>query len=179
MDVRAAGLGLLASALLIGTAADAARSRPADPPGSEALRPVFACRAIAKDQDRLACYDQAARTLEEASARHDVVVVDQQAVTQARRSLFGFSMPTLDIFRSARPDDAAESEITSTIRAAQRDADGNWVVTIEDGAVWHQTGGIVGGTVRPGEKVVIKRASLGSYFMRLGSRPGVKARREG
>lgn len=147
--------------------------------GSEALRPMLACRAIAADAERLACFDRAAKELEDAAAKHDVLVMDSRSITRARRSLFGFGMPSLDIFTGSKADEQIENEISSTVRTAQRDADGNWIITIEDGAVWHQTGGTIGGAVRNGDAIVIRRAALGSYFLRVGNRPGVKARREG
>ncbi|WP_419826554.1 hypothetical protein [Sphingomonas sp.] len=174
---RKCATATVTAALLLAAAATAKR-RSAEPTSSDALQPVLACRLVTGEAERLACYDKAAAVLGDAAAKRDIVVVDAQVVSKARRSLFGFSTAPLDLFKS-KADEPEPTEVSSTVRAARRDADGNWIVTIDDGAVWHQTGGMVGGTVKAGDAVIIKRATLGSYFMRLGKRPGVKARREG
>jgi hypothetical protein len=147
------------------------------------LRPLFACRTEADPAKRLACYDKAAETLDTAAERRDIVVVDRAEAQKTRRSLFGFAIPSLKIFDSDRsekssPADPEEDQISTTIRSARQDADGYWILTMEDGAVWHQTGGTLFVRPKAGGVATIRRAALGSYFLRIGSGPGVKARRE-
>lgn len=175
-----------ATALALMATAGAGRPRPslaAVATETRALDPLLACRAIAEPTARLACFDRTAAALQDATAKHDVVVVDRQEVAKVRRSLFGFGMPSLAVFGVGAKDshDVApeEAEITTTIRSASRDGDGNWIVTLEDGAIWHQTGGTIALGPRPGGAVTIKRGAIGSYFMKIGSQPAVKARREG
>lgn len=174
---------VLVASLALSSQAVAASQRPAtDTQQSGALETVLNCRSIAGATERLACFDRSVDALQSATTKHDIMVVDREAVRRTRRSLFGFNLPGGSIFgdsdkRSDTPQE--EREITSTVRSAHLAADGNWVVVLDDGAVWHQTDGTMAVTPKPGTPIVIRRAALGSYFLRVGSQPGVKARREG
>lgn len=174
-------IGMAVAAASIATGGDAATRSPA--PEAKALDPVLACRAITDGPARLACYDSSVGALQAATAKHDVVVIDQRDVERARRSLFGFSLPAFDFLGGGKAADnrnvvPEDSQITATIRAARLDGDGNWSFTLDDGAVWHQTSGVMAISPRPGETVEIRRGTLGSYFMRVGRQPGFRAKRE-
>src|SRR5579859_2881697 len=69
-----------------------AKSIPATPPPA-AVQSLLACRSVAEPQQRLACFDKAAQGFEEAVTKREVVVIDKARATEARRSLFGFSIP--------------------------------------------------------------------------------------
>lgn len=162
----------------------AARALPTQ--SQKVLQPLLSCRQQTDPTARLACYDKAADALNAAAEDRSIVVVDKAEVQKARRSLFGFSVPSLKLFGDdedeKRPHQAAEPEqdqITATIRSARQDADGMWIVTLEDGATWKQTGGTIALRPKPGQTVTIKKAALGSYFLRIGNASGVKARRVG
>lgn len=186
-EAKAACLAILG----VATAAIAA----AVPGGTrEALQPLLSCRAETDAAARLACYDKAADALKAATERRDIVVVDKAEVQKARRSLFGFAIPSLKLFgaddragdqrrsgdrRGPTGIDAEVDEVATSVRSARQDRDGLWIITMEDGAVWHQTGGTLAVTPKAGSAVTIRRAALGSYFLRVGRAPGVKARREG
>jgi hypothetical protein len=174
--ITAIGVAAIASSVV--------QARPeADGPDSKALDPVIACRAIAVDAARLACYDSSVGALQTASAKHDIVVIDQQDVARARRSLFGFSLPSFDFLGGGKTDDKhnstpEDSMMIATLRSAQRDGEGNWIFTLDNGAVWHQTTGILALSPKSGETVEIRRAAFGSYFMRVGKQASFKAKRE-
>jgi len=160
-----------------------ARDAPVRPP---AIQAVFDCRGITDDKERLACFDTGIAKLDAAQASGDIAMVDREQVRETRRKLFGFTLPSLAIFGSAdakgRPgrDRDDFDEITSTISAARPNSEGMWIITLEDGARWEQTGSVVFGRLpKPGATVVIKRAALGSFKMSIGSSPAVKARRIG
>jgi len=162
-----------------------AKQQPAAPDTarSQALDTMIACRAIAVPADRLACFDRNVDALQTATAKRDIVIVNREDVRKARRSLFGFNIPEMPILGDSNGKAGApveeNREITATVRAAEQDRDGNWIVTLDDGAVWHQThGGPLAVRPRPGTTVTIRRAALGSYFMQVGRQPGVRARRE-
>jgi hypothetical protein len=169
--------------LLVGTAAMAADPAP---PANQKLNAVLGCRAIADPGQRLACFDKNVDALQAANANREIVVVDRGEVRKARRSLFGFNLPSLNIFGGEpdkdkrKPDgiEGEDDEISAVIASARRDADGYWIVVLADGAVWHQTGGMIAVAPRAGGTVTIRRAALGSYFLRIGKQPGVKARRD-
>jgi hypothetical protein len=171
-------IGLLGAA----TAAVAAARDVPPMAGAKAFDQLLACKGITDSAQRLACYDQTVGTLADAKAKRDIVVVDKQEVREAKRSLFGFTLPNLRIFGDSDAakgsEEPEEKEITATVRGAREDGAGNWIVTLDDGAVWHQTDGEIAIAPKPGTQVTIRRAALGSYFLRVGKQPGVKARRE-
>ncbi len=160
-----------------GGAATAAGSVPA-----AAFDALLACRSIADGPQRLACFDGKTAALQDAQARHDIVVVDREQMHKARKSLFGFSLPTLDLFgehggKAPKGEEDEIKEVTEAVKLARQDGMGDWIVVLESGAVWQQTEGTLALAPRPGTSVTIRRGALGSYFMRVGAQPGVKVRR--
>ena len=162
----------------------AAQAAPTDHTGqSKLVDSVLACRTIVDSAQRLACFDASTQSLQSATARHDVVVVDRDEVRKERRSLFGFNIANLKILGSGDKDNSAteeeDKEINSTVRSARTDGEGNWVIVLDDGAIWQQTDGVtLGRSPKPGMAVTIRRGALGSYFMRAGTGSGFKVRRE-
>lgn len=152
---------------------------------SKTLDGMMACRSVTDAAARLACYDQRVEALQTATEHRDVVVVDRSEIQKARHSLFGFNLPSLAVFGDGKDSKGRqvveeEEQISSTIRSATQDGMGAWVITLQDGAVWHQTSDQAFGVrPKPGDPITIRRASLGSYIMKVGKQPGVKAKREG
>lgn len=174
---------ILAAAILASSSGLAGKPRDTTQTKAKAFDEVVACRSITDSAQRLACFDQSVAQLQDAANNHDIMVMDREQVRQTRRSLFGFSLPDLGIFGGGKPDKHGEDEddikeITSTVRSARQDGAGDWIVVLDDGAVWHQTDGVITFDPKSGAQVTIRRAALGSYFMRIGKQPGVKARRE-
>jgi hypothetical protein len=172
--------------VLIGLAAAPATSRVPVPDASQAkvINAVLACRAISDSQQRLACFDANVQSLQTATTQHDIVVVDREEARRERRSLFGFNVEGLRIFGSDEKTKSSvekeDEQITSTIRSARTDGDGNLTVVLDDGATWHQTDSTpVGKKLKPGVPLIIRRGALGSYFMKIDGAPGIKVRREG
>ena len=175
---------VLAAGLALAAPAWTRPSMPApDASQPKELDAVLGCRAITNPTERLACYDRGADALQAATAKRDIVVVDRESVLHTRRSLFGFNLPISPLLGNDKtnPGTANEEdrEISATVRSARLGSDSFWVVVLDDGAVWHQTDGALALSPKPGNSVVIRRAALGSYFMRINNQPGVKARREG
>lgn len=150
-----------------------------------ALQNVLQCRAITDDKARLACFDASVTQLDAARTSGAMVVLDREEVRKTRRGLFGFRLPSLGIFGGGDKEDSASEvdeikEITGTVRSATKNADGGWIITLEDGARWEQTGALIFGRApRAGSKATIKRGALGSYKMSIDGSPAVKARRIG
>jgi hypothetical protein len=142
----------------------------AEPPRPAALDALTACRAVADDAARLACYDRAAGALAASVEKKEVVVIDQQEVRKTRRSLFGFSLPKLTLFndddeaRDGRPEKSEFAEIESKVTSLRKLRTGHYSFTIEDGAVWQTT---EYGSILPkvGDTVTIKKGTLGGYFI--------------
>lgn len=142
----------------------------------DAFRAVIACRQIADEKARLACYDAQVAALDTAQQTGQVVVADRKQVQEAERGLFGFSIPKSPLTSSdAKPID----QIEATVSTARQYEYGRWRMTMDDGSVWEQVDSAetLAFDPRQGDKVVIKRAAFGSYKARIGGQPAIHVRR--
>lgn len=146
--------------------------------GPAPLNALERCRTIADDTMRLACFDRAAAVLAQSVEKKEVVVLDREEARKTRRSLFGFTLPRLKLFGN-EDDDREEREFTeidSTVKSARGLGYGKLRFTIEDGAVW-QTTEAVRMDPKPGDKVNIKKGTMGSYFVRFDDGRAVRGMR--
>ena len=166
---------VVASGLLVTSAGPAtAGAKPRKTERAPLLVAVTQCRAIAESAARLKCFDASVAALDFAERSQAVVVVDQQQVRETKRNLFGISLPNLGLFGS---DDLPQIETTLT--SASDDGAGHWTFVMADGARWTQTDdNIIARRPRANDKVIIKRAALGSFRLSVGGQPGVKAKRQ-
>lgn len=177
MNSSAPMLGVL---LLAFTAPAAAQSSPtSSAPQSRHLTAIEACRAIGADSARLACFDREAAALVSASRSGELSVVNRADMRTARRSLFGFALPKLPFFAGDKSADEVPDLLESTISSARAIANGRYRVQIAAGdAVWETTEASNRlSAPRVGEKIVISKGALGSYFLRFDGQNGVKGRR--
>lgn len=175
----AVGAALLAQpAAALAQATLPRRPEPSQPPArSSALDAVLACRSQTDSAARLACYDAAAGRLDQAQTTGEVVVVDREQVQQARRSLFGFSLPSIDLFdRGPRSEADAVNAITSTLTGSSVGRDGHTTFHLADGSAWRQYG-TEQVFARRNDPVRVERGMLGSFFIHIGNQPGVRAQR--
>jgi hypothetical protein len=167
---------LAALALAVPAAALAAQKKP--PARPEAFDALVRCRAIADDAARLSCFDGAARTLDEQAQRRELVVVDRQQIRETKRSLFGLDIPNLNPFGGGEGEEEEVKNVEGVVASASQGGDGRWVVQLEDGSTWGQTdNNPLALRPRPGHKVRISRAAMGSYMMRINNQPAVRAKR--
>lgn len=162
-----------AIAALASTGLAAAEATP--PP---VLADVVKCRAETDDGRRLACYDKAAGVLAKATSDGSIAVVSREDMRKSRRSLFGFALPKLPFFSG---DDSAEDtpeEIETSVKSARMTRDGNYTLVMADGAIWRTTEPLKR-MPQSGDKAKIKKAALGSYFLSVAGRIGVRAMRIG
>lgn len=175
---------LVALGALVAATAGVAAEKPqtvADP-----FRSLIDCRAISASDQRLACYDKQVASLDDAQKNKDIVVVSKAQVREARRSLFGFTLPNFTLFSggktSAKEDkqDRAEeiTRLETTLVHASQLRNGNWSLTLAEGGTWEATTDL-NIDPRSGDKVVINRAALGSYLGQVGANHGVRMRRVG
>lgn len=158
--MRAAVIAPLSLAtLLLGSLANAT---PAD---------VLKCAEVRDDAARLACYDRTVPGLR---------ALPPQAVTVAPPTPAAPPVPPEQRFGAGRlskedkPAAMAEDveTITATLKDAYERSPGRWVFTLDNGQVWQQvvTQTLYG--VKPGRKVTVEKAILGSYNLRI---EGIKA----
>ena len=166
------GLAALAAASTLSAQATPPQERP------ETLARLMACRGIAENTARLACFDTAAGALDTAERQGDLVVIDRAGVAETRRQLFGFEMPSLP--RLFGPEGAVELEsIDSTLASASSVGEGRWVFRLADGSVWRQ---IDSERVRfrnsPGQPVRVRKGALSSFLLTVDGSRAVRVRRQ-
>lgn len=168
---------MLAVAVTVATAASAEKTREQP----ELFRNLLNCRAITESAARLACYDQSTSALEQAEKKKDLVVVDRKEIRETRKSLFGFTLPRIGLFGGGDDEDKAVekdevTELASTIETARAIPGGNWSLRLASGGTW-ETMTALNDSPRSGDKIRIKKASLGSYLGQVGINRGIRFRR--
>lgn len=135
---------------------------------------VTRCRAITEPAARLACFDESVAALDTAETRRTIVVVDQQQVRETRRTLFGIALPDTGLFGNGED----LPQIEATLASASVDDFGRWSFVLADGARWIQTDDtVIARRPRANDKVLIKRAALGSFRLSVAGLASVKAKR--
>ncbi|MEE4155574.1 MAG: hypothetical protein V2I27_15550 [Erythrobacter sp.] len=153
--------------------------------GSDAIEtsPIVAkletCTTLTDDAERLACFDREVGALVGATSTGEVKVVDAEAIKEARRGLFGFRLPKIGLFGEG---DEEEIEILqSTVTRVRQVAPNEWHFWIAEGdAQWRIKNGRMG--FRPPEvndEVEFKPASMGTYWIKINGRTGVRGERIG
>ena len=165
-------------AACLGLSANPVHAQTAPAARPEAMNRLVACRQITEAQARLACYDAAVSDFDAAQRQGEVVVVDRAQVTQARRQLFGFQLPSVTLFDQGDRPEALDAIETTLVRAGQS-SEGRWVFTLADESVWRQVDTErVNFRNRQGEPVRVRRAALGSFLMTVGNSRAVRVRRQ-
>ncbi len=123
------------------------------------LAALEGCRSVKSDDARLKCYDDAAARLAGAQSRNEVVVLDRAQVEKAKRSLFGFSQPSAEVFGEK---DQPLREISSTIASIRGQRSGLVRLTLADGSTW-ETIDTPLFPPKANDSVTIKAGVLGSY----------------
>lgn len=169
---------LAALLILVSGATFAAGPEGGELASPEAYSDLVQCRSIAEDSARLSCLDAAVARLDAARQKRDIVIVDRQQIRKTKRTLFGLPIPRLDIFGGGDDEQDEIKELAGVIRAVGNNADGRWTVRLQDGARWEQIDDrILGLPPKAGDKVLIKRASMGSFMMQVRGQPGMRVRR--
>jgi hypothetical protein len=140
------------------------------------LDDLLECRSVPEAAARLACYDKTAATMAAARDNKDVIVVAREEVRESRRRLFGLTLPSLPAFENSSEPEL--SLLETTLKSAHEEGDGNWIFIVEDDARWRQEDDrTLGYRPKPGQKVVIKRGALGSYWLSVEGHSGLRVRR--
>jgi hypothetical protein len=164
----------LASKVALGaTVCLAGAALAAGPSSSDrVLRDFGTCRTTADPAARLACFEKTFDSFEQAVKSKEVTIVDKADVRQAKRSLFGFALPHVDLFNDSRGDRADDfTEINTTVASAREAEHGRAEIRLADesGAVW-QTTDPMAFPPRPGDKLRIRQGALGNYFLFTGGK---------
>ena len=146
---------------------------------AKALQDLAHCRTIGEDAARLACFDKAAATFDEAEASGDIVVVDKAQAKEVKRQAFGLNLNgALGIFDRGVHAEKVES-VTLTVASAHQNGDGKWVITTSEGQIWRQIDSDpLDEAPRQGESALVTQGTLGSYFIKVGHDRSVRAHRD-
>lgn len=167
----------LVAALAVASITSTSSHAGADPASSAApLQPLVACRSL-DDAARLACYDRAVASLDEAQRSGGVIVVDRAEVRKAEREAFGFNLPSLRLFdRSVGAQEL--TSLTLTAARVSRGSDGAWTFVTEDGQIWRQTDArAIVPRPKPGSKIEVEKGALGAFFLSVDGDKAVRAKR--
>ena len=169
------GAVLAAFACIMAAPATAKDKAPAPRPAQ--IDKLYSCRDVADPTERLACFDREVAALSAADQAREITFADRETIKKTRRGLFGFTLPDFGIF-GGDDEDKVES-VETTVVSASEAGTGGYRIEMADGSVWVQTDGKrMPLRPRPGQKIVIKPAALGAYFLSLEGRPSVRVRRE-
>ena len=150
--------------------------------GQAAALSLESCAAIEDPDERLACYDTLAGRLPADTAKTSVTapgVVDPPAPktdviapTAAEAPTVPAVEPTPDseaIFgleHKQKPDDEWLDDLQLKWTTKKKDAYGKWIITLENGQVWHQSDSTRFSFNNSEQWVVISRGAIGSFFLK-------------
>ena len=164
-------IGLLAAPL----AADRPKTAPSAPP--KAFSDLLECRQFADPQARLLCYDTRAGVLADAAEKRQIVVADRSEVDKTRKGLFGYALPVSPILG----DDGEQAEakrLETAVVSARRSRGGGWIIVLAGAGTWEQTDSkVLPLSPRSGQKVVVTKGAIGSYFVSVDGQSALKMRR--
>lgn len=106
-----------------------------------------------------------------------VKIIDSVEIDQTRRRLFGFTLPKVPIFSG---DDGAELDLLeSTITSVRGVGRGIWHLRIAEGnTLWRvESNSVSMRAPKVGDTVIFKSATVGTYFVRISGRKGVRGSR--
>jgi hypothetical protein len=145
----------LAAFWLAAAAADAVAPNPV-------ADDVQRCRGVTLDADRLACYDRTIAVFAAAREKRELVVVDRTEVRKARRSLFGFTLPSFRIFGGGNDDEREQiKQVDSTVTSASPAGYNQFALVLADGSVWQTTEASSSFRPRAGDKITVRRTAFG------------------
>lgn len=147
----------------------------AENPG-KVIDDLIACRGIADSGARLACLDRATAVIAGARERRQIVVLDREGVRQAKRSVFGFSMPRIKLFGGG-DDEPEVTEITDHITSARDIGHDKWLLRLKGGTTWQTTESQLGFMVKAGEPIRIEAGLLGSYKASVNKGRSIRVKR--
>ncbi len=121
----------------------AVQPAPSAPVAPGPVAALEACREVAGDAARLACFDRTVAAFMAARAKKDVVVMDRAEVRKTKRSLFGFTLPSFNIFGGGGDKDDADNdeikELEGKLASGRPVGVGFYQLTLQDGSAWETT----------------------------------------
>ena len=131
--------------------------------------PTHACAAIADPDERLACYDAAF-----GAPRVDPAVEERRAVEE-----FGLSETEKQQRDPAKAAKAAAEpkRIEAGVVKLSFGANGERIVSLDNGQVWVTTESGIRGNINVGDKVAVRKAALGTHMLITAARVPLRVKR--
>lgn len=170
----------VAGLLLLGVSASAQDKD--DLASSPLVDKLATCTAITDDAQRLACFDREVAVFVGAANDGEVKVVEKGEINKARKKLFGYSLPDAGIFKAdSKEEKEANKRLTSTITKVRQVSSKEWHIWIEEGdARWRlKNNSIRFRAPKVGDTVEFRPATMGTYWIRVNGRKGVRGDRIG
>ena len=167
---------LIAAVVVMALTPSALAQTPADTP--QALTDVYACAQTQDDVQRLQCYDGAVGRLRQAETQGQVVAIDRARADTLRRESFGFTLPNLARLIPGAGGDAPVEHLELTVERVAGHATGRRSFIMSNGQVWTQVEPRNASNVRPGDRVTIRQAALGSFLLVPEHGPAHRVRRQ-
>ena len=169
-------IGLCICVSVSSVSAIAAGKDQKQPVRAEVLENLINCRTIVNDAERLACYEAQTARIDAAEAKRDLVIIDRDQATKARKDNFG--LPAKPLVVGAQPAlGEGVSDVTAKIRTAKLLNSNRWLITLEDGARWYQAESKSIREPKPGQSIRIRKASLGGFLANIDGQPATRVRR--
>lgn len=162
---------------VIFTHADSSRAQATAEPRPAAVQRLYECQSVADVGARASCYDAAVESLKSEERDGTVVMVERERILEARRALFGFTLPAFPALLGGGATEQMD-EIETTLNRASYVTGSGWTFQLSDGSTWRQIDDFPL-QFRPAEGIPVKirRAAMGSYFLKVGNNPAVRAKR--
>lgn len=173
--------------LLAGTAAV--------PASAQTAADLMNCITIARDADRLACYDAAvaqvspqAKALSEQRAKETARIAAEEAAAaeaaakakaeadaaaraaQAKADFGAEGVTSKKVSERTRPDPDEITKLDATLTEILTNREGKYVFLLDNGQLWRQVSTEAGLNIRPGDAVTVEKSTMGGYklnFTRL------------
>ena len=181
------GVAVTGAALLGAASITQAQDADADPKApvignSPIIGKLETCTSITDDAERLACFDREVGALVGATSQGEVKVVETEEISEVRKKLYGYSIPDVGIFASETKDEKEEARrLVSTITKVRQVSSKEWHFWIEEGnAKWRiKSTSVRFRAPKVGDEVEFKPATMGTYWIRVDGRKGVRGNRIG
>lgn len=146
------------------------------PSRPEIFQKLVDCRKEPDSTLRLACFDSQIAKFEAAENSRQIILVDKGQVKEAKKGLFGFSIPKIPFLTG--DDSDAPDFIEATIASVRQTGDGMWQFRLADGANWRQIETKSIPDPKAGDPIRIRKAALGSYLANIKGRTAIRVRRD-